>query len=426
MRYLTKFQYLSYRKVSLLYIVFITFYFLTGSVDALRHFRQLNEIVYDRLEKETNLNDWRDSVQANLALERAEILISSRDPIYELNRYEPDLSVALNNTWKSQESSQASSIQQAAMNVYGKAQLPNETPNVVVSTLIGMESLRKLRKIPEEGIASDEESLEAIFGQLRIQVKSVFVQGEFIEVKWPNKAPHELWITFDNEKVDTIAPGGSYKRKLTKAGKFEIGFQDAIDSYKKTIEVLSQGTYRFAFGQRYYHINSGVEYLISLHNQGYSSGRTIVKSSSESARVKWIDNESIVFQSSPVFSGVINLYFMEGDAVRDSLRLRVTPKGDYQLQLLKVDGTPTAKIQEATRLRILVGADELPVLSGALVLYFADNQTRKLEVERGRFTDFKIDIPNASLEGMVLNDALIVDQQRNRLALDRPIIYWLN
>lgn len=426
MRYLTKFQYLSYRKVSLLYIVFITFYFLTGSVDALRHFRQLNEIVYERLEKETNLANWKDSVQSSLSLERGELLISSRDPIYELNRYEPDLSIALNGTWKSQNSDEPSSVQQAILGLYGKTQLPNETPNVVVSTLIGMESLRKLRKTPVDNAAGEEESLEAIFGQLRIQVKSVFVQGESIEVKWPAKAPHALWVTFQDEKADTIPPGGAYKRKLTKAGKYQIKFQDALDSYEKTIEVLSQGTYRFAFGQRYYHINSGVEYLISLHNQGYSSERTVVKSSSESARVKWIDNESIVFQSSPVFSGVINLYFMEGGTVRDSLRLRVTPKGDYQLQLQKADGSATRSISDASMLRILIDSDQVPVLSGSLTLYFDNNQTRKVEVERGRLKGAWEDLINTNLEGMVLNNALIVDQQRNRLKLDRPIIYWLN
>lgn len=425
MRYLNKFQYLSYRKVSLLYIVFILFYFLTGSVDALRHFKSLNEVVFSRIAADNvDLDKWKDSVSVDLSFEQdRDLLISSADPRYELSRYEDNITSNLNQYWSENTSNQIDegSLRQTTSIQFQKNELPSETPNVVSSTLLGLETLRAKRSDEVGVFEGDKLSHEEMFGLVKLQMKSVFIQGESLEVNWPEGAENNLKVHLNSQLLKEVSKGEKYSYKLEQPGTYEFIFASDNDSLKNVVKVLSNNSYQFAFGQRYYHLNSGEEYVVSLHNQGFNSSNTSVTSSNDLVNVEWYQKEELKISSPNYFSGTVKLRFKAARA--DSLTLRLSSKAEFGLEFINSTGGTSKEYKNAIGVQLLSNDESLVVLQGKLVV-FQNETTYTIDIDRGRFNSNQIQQLDNAL-GFMLEDALVVDKNNNRISFEKPVIEWL-
>lgn len=421
MRYLTKFQFLNYRKVSLLYIVFILFYFLTGSVDTLRNFKSLNTLVFNRLEKKIALENWRDSTAEDLGLRRSDLLISSRDPSYELSRYEDDITKVLNSEWQENQKvpEDINSFSYSAFELFEKSALPEETPNVIASTLFGLESLRRLRSSSSD-LSLAERNSNMLSNEVRLKLKSIYIQGEILKIDWPSQSSDLLFVQLDSKPLDTIHPGNSRGFTLKEAGIISLKISNGRDSLLKKLKVVPQINYQFAFGKRYYHLNSGKEYIISLHHQGLNKYNSTVELSSNQGSVTWIDNQRLLFNSETNFSGTMSVYFH--GAKEDSLLIGLSPERSYDLGFVNSQGETKNLPEQSIGLVLLQYDKEFSVNSGVLRLY-RGNSSSVISISRGRFEDSQDDI--SSVDGFLLEAAMLIDDRGRRFSLEIPVVKWV-
>lgn len=427
MRYLTKFQYLSYRKVSLLYLVFILFYFFTASKDEVHHFKQLNQVVFERLADKEGEQKWQDSTAALLRLENPASVVSYSDPNFEESEWGVEITSSLNEIWKSPsaEPKEDRSLLSATEEAFETSLLPVETPNVVSSTFLALESLRKKRGGKAENVSSEQEgpSVEDIFGSVKLQLKSLFLEGEHMLISWPESARSNLQVHRNNVFISEIAPGGSMDRVLNTPGTSTYVFSDGKDSLIRTVEVLYTSAYEFAFGKRYYHLTSGGSYVLSLHNQIFSQSNTDIVSSNAQVKVQWMDDKRIRVRAvKDHFSGTASISF-RSEGRTDSLRLRFSPEESFALAMTALDGQPTSNINQCERISLSNGSKTLVVLQGDLVV-FHENGSSKLSVDRGRVTGLGNGLNEAV--GIMLENSLVLDESNDRMNLEQPVIQWLN
>ncbi len=427
MRYLTKFQYLSYRKVSLLYLVFILFYFFTASKDEVHHFKQLNQVVFERLADKEEEQKWQDSTAAFLQLENAASVVSYSDPNFEESEWGNEITSSLNELWEYPEDAAQNdrSLLKATERAFESTMLPVETPNVVSSTFLALESLRKKRGVKAEKVSAEEEgpTVEELFGPVKLQIKSVFLEGEHMLISWPESAAGELSVYRNDQLLETIAPGGSMDRVLTTSGRSRYVFTDGKDSLTRNVEVLFTSAYEFAFGRRYYHLISGKSYVLSLHNQTFSQGNTNIRSSNDQVKVQWIDDKRIrVAAVKDHFAGTASIRLRSGGRT-DSLRLRFSPEESYVLGMTSLDGSPTDDINQCERITLSNGTKTLVVLEGDLVV-FHENGSSTLSVDRGRVQGGANGLNKAV--GIMLENSLVLDGSNDRMNLEQPVIQWMN
>ena len=428
MRYLTKFQYLSYRKVSLLYLVFILFYFFTASKDEVHHFKQLNQAVFERLADKEGEQKWQDSTAAFLQLENTASVVSYSDPNFEESEWGIEITSSLNEIWESPsaEPRDDRSLLSATEEAFESSMLPVETPNVVSSTFLALESLRKKRGGKAEEVTAEEEegpTVEELFGPVKLQLKSIFLEGEHMLISWPESALSNLQVYRNNALLEEIAPGGSMDRVLNTAGTSTYVFSDGKDSLVRTVEVLYTSAYEFAFGKRYYHLTSGGSYVLSLHNQIFSQSNTDIASSNAQVKVQWMDDKRIRVRAvKDHFSGTASIRFRSAGRT-DSLRLRFSPEESFTLGMTALDGQPTSDINQCERISLSNGSKTLVVLQGDLVV-FHENGSSKLSVDRGRVTGLGNGLNKAV--GIMLENSLVLDESNDRMNLEQPVIQWLN
>ena len=424
MRYLTQFQYLSYRKVSLLYLVFILFYFFTASKEEMHNFKQLNQAVFERLTNKEGERKWQDSTAAVLGLANTASVLNYSDPSFEKREWGTELTTSLNQNWKIVEQDDDRSLLSATEKFFNNQLLPIETPNVVSSTLLALESLRQKRKFRGEKISAQDEgpSAEELFGPVKLQLKSVFLPGEHMQIAWPIGARSELYVYRNNTLLEQIAPGESMDRILTAEGHSRYVFTDGEDSLVQDVEVLATKAYEFAFGKRYYHLTSGHSYVLSLHNQLFSQSNTEIQSSNDQVMVQWIDDNRIrVNTSKDYFSGTALIRFRSSQT--DSLRLRFSPEESFLLGMAASNGQPTSDINQCELISLSNGSNSLAVIKGDLVVFHEKGSSR-LSVSRGRLVGSGYELNKAV--GIMLENGLILDEDNDRISLEHPVIQWLN
>jgi hypothetical protein len=256
--------------------------------------------------------------------------------------------------------------------------------------------------------------------EVRLKLKSIYIQGEILKIDWPSQSSDLLFVQLDSKPLDTIHPGNSRGFTLKEAGIISLKISNGRDSLLKKLKVVPQINYQFAFGKRYYRLNSGKEYIISLHHQGLNKYNSTVELSSNQGSVTWIDNQRLLFNSETNFSGTMSVYFH--GAKEDSLLIGLSPERSYDLGFVNSQGETKNLPEQSIGLVLLQYDKEFSVNSGVLRLY-RGNSSSVISISRGRFEDSQDDI--SSVDGFLLEAAMLIDDRGRRFSLEIPVVKWV-